>query len=343
MNNAPIKYLASWEHLHLVGSILSGLPNNIFSQNSWSLILFDEIYCDEVALNMEIAAAEVMGWTNSKQFVVAKKEGILRTVRITDLAGLEIRALEKKLGISNLPTFFSQLSDDDLFHLRHHIINSAFKNARIVTLDYYSPENLDLPKIFVPTPEANLPVCSVSITKDLRALPPDVRLAFEKTQEHEKKRAAEVNRGFIRQDAFFNYLEPLRSEYHCVDRHLGADVGENWKKLFRTREKFQKKGGWHLVNNYFSLYLEDPVVFASESSAMKAQIEKTLAEALSVSGDDFRIAGRNVFREASVFVPGRGLARKADAIKSMTEDIVSLLKDASAATRRNINGLIRKR
>ncbi|MBK7407380.1 MAG: hypothetical protein IPJ40_04385 [Saprospirales bacterium] len=134
-------YLGSWEHMYLGTGVPRGLPNILFSNHPWLLILFENIYCDENGLIGEINAYEQLGWTNSKLFNDLSKPsiGLIKPIDIKTIISERINIVSKNLEITDKTEFqrkIAVMKDKDLLQYKLTLLQPLFIDFKLVFYDF---------------------------------------------------------------------------------------------------------------------------------------------------------------------------------------------------------------
>lgn len=137
-------YLASWEHLYLLpNGIPAGLPNQLFSRHPWTIILFENLYCDENGLKGEQNAAEQLKWTNSELFVrlASSKYNIIQPINLkSPLRPFvdDVKAeFKKEHGTTVTKAIDSDIvSVNELFEWRLKLLRPFLNEHRLILYDW---------------------------------------------------------------------------------------------------------------------------------------------------------------------------------------------------------------
>lgn len=259
-------YLASWEHLYLLpNGVPAGLPNQLFSRHPWILILFEKLYCDENGLKGEQNAAEQLKWTNSKLFVklASTKYDIIQPLNLKTplypFIGDLKKEFKKENGISiDKAIENNNISVEELFKWRIKLITPYLNEKKLILYDWpVAQYGLSIPvSLQVAVRDAfNLQVAALPLSKDVNSeLSSERSKIFKDLQNFEFQPLMDLRSGRLPQPDYLKLLLQRAKDYREVDMELTDGIDIKLDNIIKLRERFGKRGGWKLVQEYLLLY-----------------------------------------------------------------------------------------
>lgn len=262
-------YVAGWEHFHLLGNDTpTGLPNQLFSQQPWLLILFEHIYCDLNGLKGEQNAAEEMGWVNSELFVklASAKYDILHPVVVSEMvrpvAPAVSRAFENEHGMPlQTAVAMESVSVEELFAWRLQGLQPFLRQHSLVLYDWplaRHDHEVPLAVRLAAADELKVEVAAVPLAKDLASgLDPARQALFEDLQRFEAAPLRRLREGRIAQDEYLSILKKRKKDYREIDLELLDGVPQKLERILTLRERFGARGGWRAFRSFMQAYERD--------------------------------------------------------------------------------------
>jgi hypothetical protein len=332
-------YLASWEHLYVLpNGIPAGLPNQLFSQHPWILVIFENIYCDENGFRGEKNAAEQMNWTNSELFVrlASLKHEIIKPLNLK--APLrpfldDVRDKFKEIhGISIAEAIDKELvSVDELFEWRLRLLRPFLDMHRLILYDWPIAHHghgipVGLQKVVYDV-LGNLKAARVPLSKDVNTeLSPERKRIFDSLQEFEREPLRHLRSGRLPQPDYFEILKQRIHDYREVDIELVKDIDSNLEQILRLRERFGKRGGWKLVRDY--LKVRDLDADAKEWGEMEKAIKDRLKYCFSPLLAEYGPVTLSIAKGIVSFLPWLGEAMTTAEMLEPIKELGGLLSES---------------
>ena len=76
-------------------------------------------------------------------------------------------------------------------------------------------------------------------------------------QEFEREPLRHLRSGRLPQPQYLQILSQRYRDYREVDMEMLEGLNANFDRIIRLRERFGKRGGWKLVNDYLKVYDRD--------------------------------------------------------------------------------------
>jgi hypothetical protein len=259
-------YLASWEHLYLIdGGTPAGLPNQLFSRHPWAIILFEQLYCDRNGFLGEQAAAQVMGWTNSKLFceLASNKYGVLIPVSTRhSLPTSQVKtSFQSKFGVSVAEAVAADdVNVDELLFAktRQELLQPFAETNKLIIYDWSVARLADPIPITLRTVVEDVlgaEVTAVPLALDVFAeLPPLYADLFRELQDFEREPLRHLRSGRVSQPEYLKLLSANVTKHREIDMQISVGLDERLVRLMRLRDRFGKRGGWKVVRDFMAAY-----------------------------------------------------------------------------------------
>jgi len=260
-------YLASWEHLYLIeGGTPAGLPNQLFARHPWAIILFEQLYCDSNGFMGEQAAAQVMGWTNSKLFcelASSKYNNVLTPVATRhSLPTSQVEtSFRRKHGISvSEAVSVDDANLDELLFAktRQELLQPFAETNKLIVYDWSVARIADPIPVTLSTVVEDVltaEVCAVPLTPDVfTELPPRHAQLFRELQNFEREPLRHLRSGRVSQPEYLKLLSANVRKHREIDMQISSGLKERLERLMRLRDRFGKRGGWKVVRDFMAAY-----------------------------------------------------------------------------------------
>jgi hypothetical protein len=260
-------YLASWEHFHLLDNDTpTGLPNQLFSDHPWLLILFEHIYCDVNGFQGEKNAADTMAWVNSQLFVkLASREcgEILRPVHVQSFIQPHAKDMNDRFALQHGMSLREAVASDsvtveELFDWRLQGLAPFLEQHELVLYDWpVARHDRELPLSVRLTAKEVLgfEVAAVPLAKDFASeLPPERKALFDDLQRFESEPLRQLRSGRLTQHEYLDILTKRIRDYREIDMVLIDQTPQRLQRILTLRERFGKRGGWVSFRRFLAAY-----------------------------------------------------------------------------------------
>ncbi|MGH9557558.1 MAG: hypothetical protein ACRD2Y_17240 [Terriglobales bacterium] len=330
-------YVSSWEYLYLGEHIPRGLPNQLFSQHPWLLILFENIYCDENALKAEWNAYQALQWTNSKLFAIlgSSERGIIQALPMQSYLAGRAGYIRNEVGVPSPADFQMSLEDKD----DHDLL--VYKTAILEPfLDQYKLCLYDW-SLSVPRPVISEAIegkvknvirgrCpKLLLTLDMSELNSANKQVFRSLLEFERQGLAKIRRGLLDQERdVLPHLKKRLDDYRKIDIELSEGLEERLGKLLLYRDRFGRNGGWGLVSRYLEAMSSAIPVPPAELGRMLGEIEQCLDRSLGKPTlPEYGKAIWSIVKEAAHLIPGIHQIMTGASMKKESHHLQRLLEE----------------
>jgi len=330
-------YLASWEHLYLLPEgVPAGLPNQLFSRHPWAIILFEQIYCDENGLRAEEVAADEMKWTNAELFVrlASPKESIIKPLNLkTPLRPHveDVRSAFRQSYYDSIETIVSQgrISVDELFEWRLKLLQPFLDQHRLVLYDWsISRHQQDVPMAIQKAVKdiLNLDVAPIPLTKDLPSeLSPERADLFRDLQGFESELVRLCRMGQITQREALEIIKVRAKDHREIEIELVGDVEKNLERIFRLRERFGRRGGWALVQQYLEAF--DRLAHPKDLKELDDELRQKLNDCFKPLWSEYGSVSVKIAKSVISFLPHVGTAKTLYDLKEPVKDLGKLARE----------------
>lgn len=331
-------YLASWEHLYLLPQgIPAGLPNHLFAQHPWLLIVFEHLYCDENGFQGEQYAAGVMKWTNSELFVrlATSGYGIVRPINVNVPLLPYVRRVKKAFKKKHGRSIKKAVSNEavtvhELFRWRLRLLEPFLQQRHLILYDWPLAAQPSIPVALSKAVRdvLALDISPVHLGKDIATeLSPERRRIFHELQEFEKKPLEHLRAGRMSDHEYLKIISDRMADYREVDMELQHGLDARLATILRLRDRFGPKG-WNLVREFLAASARG--AFASELNEIDAALRKRLEHCFKPTFAEYGRAVAKVANGLLEFVPYVGTAKDAVGLVDPLRELGELTRETVA-------------